>query len=147
MFCGMWLFKSRAGYILRLKSRWWPSGPRADGRGHVWSRFENPEVSTRETDFFTRSWAGGRCVRFATGKSGFRLLAVAYQEYVNWHCNLLIRRRLCGRAVETTHKAKNNETDLNTQSWLYNTIAVVKRHQNTISKKNIFTVPNFARRR
>jgi len=55
---------------------------------------------------------------------------LAVQATVNWYCSLLTRRTVCGRAAvnatRTQNKPSENEPRVQTQTWRYKTIVVIK---------------------
>jgi len=85
----------------------------------------------------------GKCNRFGAGRSWVRCSAGSYEDLVCWYCSLLTRhtvyRRAAGNTPRTQKKKKPSEMKpeiVQTQSWRYKTIAVIKRQQQTtISKK------------
>jgi len=67
-----------------------------------------------------------------------RLSAGSYQDLINWYCSLLTGRTVCGRAAGNTPRTQKqtewirmNAEVVQTQSWRYRTIVVVKRQQQT----------------
>ena len=92
----------------------------------------------------TSPWPRGKCVRFGAGKSRVRLSARSYQDLVNWYCGLLTRRTVCGKSCrELTQNIKTSQVKMKpkivqTQSWRYMTMVVIKRQQQTTFRKRGF---------
>jgi len=98
----------------------------------------NPFYSIR-----TSPWSSGKCARFGAGRSGVRLSAGSYQDLVNWYCSLLTRRTVCGRAagntLRTQNRSKRNEIEIvQTQSWRYKNLVVIKCQQQTTITNKLF---------
>ena len=96
----------------------------------------------------TSPWSSGKCVRFGAGRSRVRLFAGCYQDLVNWCCSLLTRRTVCGRAAGNSPKPRKKTSQLKpdivqTQTWRYKTIVVIKRQQQTTISKNQSETPRF----
>ena len=93
----------------------------------------------------TSPWPRGKCVRFGAGRSRVRLLSRSYQDLVNWYCGLLTRRTVCGKICrELTQNIKTGRVNMKpeivqTQSWRYKTMVVIKRQHQTISNKQTIT--------
>jgi len=67
-----------------------------------------------------------------------QLSAGSYQDLINWYCSLLTRRTVCGRAAGNTLRTQKqtewksvNAEIVQTPSWRYKTIVVIKRQQQT----------------
>jgi len=64
-----------------------------------------------------------------TDRSGVRLSAGSYQDFANWYCSLLTRRKVCGRAAENTPRTQNKPSEMKPEI-----VSVVALHDHCSNK-------------
>jgi len=133
--CGIVLRKVIINHVPLLKARPWLGVHR-----HCFN--SNGGICSSAVVWGTSPWCGGKCVRCDAGRSKVRLSAGSYQDLANWYCSPLARRtvygrtagnttRTAGNTTRTQKKPSENEPRVQTQTWRYKTIVVIKRQQQT----------------